>query len=74
MIIAIATATAIMTMTTRVRMVRAYETGIALALFAIGMGVRAWSGSEAAAIVWKLALIASYLVAGWRVLWAQSKT
>ena len=55
------------------RMVRAYETGIALVLFAIGMGVRAWSGSEAAAIVWKLALIASYLVAGWRVLWGAVK-
>lgn len=48
---------------------RAYETGIALALFAIGMGVRAWGVSETAAIVWKVALIASYSLAGWRVLW-----
>lgn len=51
------------------RTARAYETGIALALLAIGMGVRAWSVSDTAAIVWKVALIASYSVAGWRVLW-----
>ncbi len=40
----------------------------ALALFAIGMAIKAWGTFAGAAVVWKAVLIASYITAGWRVL------
>jgi Cd2+/Zn2+-exporting ATPase len=40
----------------------------ALALFAVGMAIRAWGTFAGAAVVWKAALIVSYITAGWRVL------
>ena len=41
---------------------------LALGLLAVGMTVRTWGAFPGAAVVWKVALILSYAVAGWRVL------
>ncbi|HPQ02544.1 MAG TPA: heavy metal translocating P-type ATPase, partial [Bacillota bacterium] len=52
---------------------RVYETVLALALFAVGMLVKAWSSSEAAVLVSDSILLASYIAAGWRVLWGAAR-
>lgn len=52
---------------------RVYETVLALALFALGMLVKAWSSSEAAVLVSDSILLASYIAAGWRVLWGAAR-